>query len=221
MIPGGDFVFKVKGIEIEGDDDIGVDVQYPWEEQARRFHEHAIHIASFYIDKYPVTNAQFKSFLDATHYHPADDQHFLFDWKDGIYPTAGPTSQLHGSRSKMRAPMRNGRASACRKSGNGNSPRKEQIIVSIRGATAGTRSPLRCPTRAEPCVRPTTYQRIRQATARSASATWSATCGNGHPSSLTNTRVRQSCAEEVPTSLKGRSGISRRPTATTSMESIF
>jgi formylglycine-generating enzyme required for sulfatase activity len=86
MIPGGDFVFKVKGIEIEGDDDIGVDVQYPWEEQARRFHEHAIHIASFYIDKYPVTNAQFKSFLDATHYHPADDQHFLFDWKDGIYP---------------------------------------------------------------------------------------------------------------------------------------
>jgi hypothetical protein len=40
LIPGGDFVFKVKGVEIEGDADIGVDVQYPWEDQARRFHEH-------------------------------------------------------------------------------------------------------------------------------------------------------------------------------------
>ena len=29
-----------------------------------------MHVASFYIDKYPVTNAQFKKFLDATHYHP-------------------------------------------------------------------------------------------------------------------------------------------------------
>ena len=86
LISGGDFVFKVRGIEIEGDDDIGVDVQYPWEDQARRFHEHPMHIASFYIDKYPVTNAQFKLFLDATHYHPADDQHFLLDWKNGTYP---------------------------------------------------------------------------------------------------------------------------------------
>ena len=32
-----------------------------------------IHIKSFYIDKYPVTNAEFKKFLDATHYHPQDD----------------------------------------------------------------------------------------------------------------------------------------------------
>jgi len=29
-IPGSDFLFKVHGIEIEGFDDIGVDVQYPW-----------------------------------------------------------------------------------------------------------------------------------------------------------------------------------------------
>lgn len=86
LIPGGDFVFKVRGIEIEGDDDIGVDVQYPWEDQARRFHEHLIHVGSYYIDKYPVTNAQFKEFLDATHYRPRDDQHFLADWKNGTYP---------------------------------------------------------------------------------------------------------------------------------------
>lgn len=43
-------------------------------------------IASFYIDKYPVTNEDFKQFLDATHYHPKDDHNFLKDWKGGTYP---------------------------------------------------------------------------------------------------------------------------------------
>ena len=52
----------------------------------RRYHEHKMHITPFYIDKYPVTNAEFKKFLDATHYHPADDLNFLKDWKNGTYP---------------------------------------------------------------------------------------------------------------------------------------
>ncbi len=85
-IPGGDYLFKVEGIEIEGDDDIAVDVQYPWEDSARRFHEHRMQIKPFYIDKYPVTNAAFKKFLDASHYHPTDDLNFLKDWKNGAYP---------------------------------------------------------------------------------------------------------------------------------------
>jgi iron(II)-dependent oxidoreductase len=85
-IPGGDFDFKVEGIEIEGHNDAGVDVQYPWEKDARRFHAHRMAVKPFHIDKYPVTNAQFKSFLDATRYHPADDLNFLKDWKDGRYP---------------------------------------------------------------------------------------------------------------------------------------
>jgi len=85
-IPAGDFLFKVEGIEIEGSNDAGVDVQYPWEPDARRFHEHRMTIHSFYIDKYPVTNAQFKRFLDASRYHPRDDQNFLRDWKDGTFP---------------------------------------------------------------------------------------------------------------------------------------
>ena len=85
-IPAGDFVFKVNGIEIEGFNEIGVDVQYPWEESPRRHHQHTIHIDSFWIDKYPVTNAEFKKFLDATHYHPKDDLNFLRDWNDGTYP---------------------------------------------------------------------------------------------------------------------------------------
>jgi formylglycine-generating enzyme required for sulfatase activity len=86
-IPEADFTFRVSGIEIEGFDDDGVDVQYPWEDSPRRFHEHTIHVHSFYIDKFPVTNADFKKFIDATHYHPKDDLNFLRDWKDGTYPS--------------------------------------------------------------------------------------------------------------------------------------
>jgi formylglycine-generating enzyme required for sulfatase activity len=85
-VPEADFLFKVSGIEIEGLNDIGVDVQYPWEDSPRRFHEHPMQLRSFYIDKYPVTNAQFKKFLDSTRYHPKDDLNFLRDWKDGNYP---------------------------------------------------------------------------------------------------------------------------------------
>ena len=85
-ISGGPYVFKVQGIEIEGFDDIGVDVEYPWEDMPRRFHEQKMDVKPFYIDKYPVTNAQFKKFIDAANYHPSDYLHFLRDWKNGTYP---------------------------------------------------------------------------------------------------------------------------------------
>jgi iron(II)-dependent oxidoreductase len=85
-IPEGDFTFQVAGLEIEGTNDEGVDVQYPWEPSARRYHSHRIHLKSFWMDTYPVTNADFKRFLDATHYQPADDHNFLKDWKNETYP---------------------------------------------------------------------------------------------------------------------------------------
>ena len=85
-IPQADFDFNVSGIEIEGGNDPGVDVQYPWENEPRRSHRHKIHIHSFYIDRTPVTNGEFKKFVDATHYHPADDHNFLRHWKNGSYP---------------------------------------------------------------------------------------------------------------------------------------
>jgi formylglycine-generating enzyme required for sulfatase activity len=85
-IPGGTFDFRVQGTEIEGENDPGVDVQYPWEDAPRRFHEHTMQVAAFFIDKFPVTNAEFKQFLDATHYAPADPINFLRDWKDGSFP---------------------------------------------------------------------------------------------------------------------------------------
>ncbi len=86
LIPAGDYLFKVQGIEVEGFNDAGVDVQYPWEDIPRRYHEHQMHVSSFYLDKYPVTNAEFKKFIDTAHYHPADDLNFLKDWQGGTFP---------------------------------------------------------------------------------------------------------------------------------------
>jgi len=85
-IPAGDFLFRVNGIEIEGMNDEGVDVQYPWESSARRYHSRRLQIPAFYIDRNPVTNSDFKQFLDATHYRPADAHNFLKDWKDDSFP---------------------------------------------------------------------------------------------------------------------------------------
>jgi formylglycine-generating enzyme required for sulfatase activity len=84
-IPGGDFRFVVEGLEVQGTRETDADVQYPWEDSPRRFHDHVMHMDSFDIDKYPVTNMDFKAFIDATHYHPSDDRNFLKDWRDGTY----------------------------------------------------------------------------------------------------------------------------------------
>jgi formylglycine-generating enzyme required for sulfatase activity len=86
LIPEGDFDFEVNGIEVEGGNDPGVDVQYPWEGEARRFHRHPLHLHAFYMDRTPVTNAQFKKFLEATGYRPKDDHNLLRSWKGGTYP---------------------------------------------------------------------------------------------------------------------------------------
>jgi formylglycine-generating enzyme required for sulfatase activity len=82
-IPAGEFDFDVTGEEIEGGDMIGLDVQYPWEGSPRRGHRHRMAIHTFFIDTYPVTNGEFKRFLDATRYHPADDHNFLRHWVNG------------------------------------------------------------------------------------------------------------------------------------------
>jgi gamma-glutamyl hercynylcysteine S-oxide synthase len=85
------YTFKVTGVEIEGfppdTNGDGSGTQYPWEKVAKRIHpEHAMEMKGFWIDRYPVTNAQYKAFLDATHYHPVDDHNFLRDWSNGSFP---------------------------------------------------------------------------------------------------------------------------------------
>ncbi len=86
LVRGGKYRFQVSGVEIEGGDGPGVDFQYPWEDLPRRRHDKEMEIQAFYIDKYPVTNAQFKRFLDASGYRPKDEHNFLKDWPHGVYP---------------------------------------------------------------------------------------------------------------------------------------
>lgn len=82
-IPAGDFDFVVSGVEIEGYTSKGLDFQYPWENSARRSHRHRMKMEAFYIDRYPVTNAEFERYINATDYRPADDHNFLRDWVNG------------------------------------------------------------------------------------------------------------------------------------------
>ncbi|WP_158880911.1 formylglycine-generating enzyme family protein [Rhodanobacter sp. L36] len=85
-IPAGDFDFAVGGVEIEGQTWEGNDVQYPWEGSARRGHRRRIAMRAFHIDRTPVTNAQFRAFLDASGWHPRDAHNFLRHWKNDAPP---------------------------------------------------------------------------------------------------------------------------------------
>ncbi|KRB05112.1 sulfatase-modifying factor protein [Lysobacter sp. Root690] len=82
-IPAGEFDFVVGGIEIEGQTWEGVDVQYPWEDSARRNHRKRMAMQRFFIDRTPVTNAQYQRFVQASGYAPRDAHNYLRDWVDG------------------------------------------------------------------------------------------------------------------------------------------
>jgi iron(II)-dependent oxidoreductase len=84
LVPDGSFRFEVEGVMIEKSE--GVDVQYPWEDKPTLKHKHELTMKAFYIDKTPVTCAEFKRFLDASHYRPKDTHNFLRDWRDGSFP---------------------------------------------------------------------------------------------------------------------------------------
>ncbi len=79
--------FESVGVMIEGKElPDGLGIQHPWEEHAARSQQHEMAVPAFYMDKYPVTNAQYLAFIRATKYHPADDYNFLKDWVNGSYP---------------------------------------------------------------------------------------------------------------------------------------
>lgn len=84
LVPAGTFQFEVEGVMIEKSE--GVDVQYPWEDKPSLKHKHELSMKSFYIDKTPVTCAEFKRFLDATRYRPRDSHSFLRHWTSGSFP---------------------------------------------------------------------------------------------------------------------------------------
>ena len=169
-IPGGNFEFRVSGIEIEGGNDVGVDVQYPWEDAPRRHHLKKLDIKSFYIDKFPVTNAEFKRFLDATHYQPERRSQFSAGL-EGRHLSGGLGEQAGDvgvARRCARLRRVGGQAASARvgvavcRAGNGR-PR------SIPGATSGTPRPCRPPDKGrDDAPADAMWMPIRKAQARSA-----------------------------------------------------
>ncbi len=66
-IPAGQFVFKAT----HGDDFIPYPVQGLGQ---------AVELKSYFMDRFPVTNEEFRLFLEATNYHPSDTANFLKHW---------------------------------------------------------------------------------------------------------------------------------------------
>lgn len=48
----------------------------------------SIIMEAFYMDEFPVSNAEFEKFLSATNYQPTDKTNFLKHWKEGKMPKA-------------------------------------------------------------------------------------------------------------------------------------
>ncbi|MBQ4913796.1 SUMF1/EgtB/PvdO family nonheme iron enzyme [Maribacter sp. MMG018] len=72
-IPEGQFTFK--GTHGDGF------IPYPMYREGQVFE-----MDSYLMDKHPVTNAEFKKFIDATDYRPADEDNFLRHWTGGNIP---------------------------------------------------------------------------------------------------------------------------------------
>lgn len=91
-VPGSStFRFAASSVEIEGGAGSGVGAQFPWEPHPRRLHDHTMHIGAMYVDKHPVTNAEYATYLSESKYFPSDSANFLkanFQPKNGR-PTPG------------------------------------------------------------------------------------------------------------------------------------
>lgn len=72
-IPSGQFVFKTTN----GDEFIS----YPKQDEGD-----TMSMTSFWMDKFPVTNIQFRQFLQESRYRPADTANFLKHWVNGKIP---------------------------------------------------------------------------------------------------------------------------------------
>ena len=87
-IPERTFDFRVRGSRSKVRNDIGVDVQYPWEDSARRFHEHSMrHTAVLHRQVSSDERGVQEALSMRAQYRPKDDVNFLRDWKDGTYPS--------------------------------------------------------------------------------------------------------------------------------------
>eukprot|EP01084_Bolivina_argentea_P288865 495873_1 len=79
-IPFGVYLFNNTGVEIEGRDINGVDVQYKFESQPQKEHLQTMTINKFFIDKYTVTCLEYEKYLNASGYRPLDRYNYLKNW---------------------------------------------------------------------------------------------------------------------------------------------
>merc|ERR1711939_515900 len=89
FVPEGSFQFRNSGGEIEGKDAWGVDTQYPWEAHPQKEHSHKMDVGPFYIDKYPITIANYATYLKASGFRPVDPYNWLKNWKGSTTPPRG------------------------------------------------------------------------------------------------------------------------------------
>ena len=75
-IPGGDYPFRMSDTQVPNPV-----VPYPDYAKPR-----VMSMKRFFMDRYPVTNEQFKAFLTATKYRPKDLTNFLRHWVNGKIP---------------------------------------------------------------------------------------------------------------------------------------
>ncbi|KAL3658948.1 hypothetical protein V7S43_016086 [Phytophthora oleae] len=79
--------FNVSGVQIEPVSawtpnfaQYGTGVQFPWENRPWNNHSTRLFVQDFLIDKHPVTNAQYSTFLKASGYSPKMLDRFLLHW---------------------------------------------------------------------------------------------------------------------------------------------
>ncbi len=75
-IPGGEYTFEMSKTE-----EPNIVLKYPDYQTPRQ-----VNIKSFYMDEFPVTNLQYKTFLDSSGYVPEDTVNFLHHWHNGEPP---------------------------------------------------------------------------------------------------------------------------------------
>ena len=72
-IPAGKFKVKFE--------QVNWDIKYPEQDKGK-----TVQMPGYFMDKHPLTNQQYKQFLDATGYRPADAEDFLKHWGNGKIP---------------------------------------------------------------------------------------------------------------------------------------
>jgi len=73
LIPATSYIYRVSHRTMEGDCQV---------DHGPRM----VHLPSFRIGRYPVTNHLFQRFLSESGYCPKDEENFLKHWQNGIYP---------------------------------------------------------------------------------------------------------------------------------------